>query len=27
LRFCPNNPLDRAWAAYMLVQAKGLTVP
>jgi hypothetical protein len=23
LSFCPNTPLDRAWAAYMMVQAKG----
>ena len=23
LRFCPEDELDRAWAAYMLVQAKG----
>jgi hypothetical protein len=23
LKFCPDNPLDRAWAAYMMVQAKG----
>ena len=23
LQFCPNEPLDRAWTAYMLVQAKG----
>jgi hypothetical protein len=27
LRFCPDDPLDRALAAYMMVQAKGLTVP
>jgi hypothetical protein len=27
LRFCPNNPLDRSWAAYMMVQAKGLPIP
>lgn len=25
--FCPSNPLDRALAAYMMVQAKGLSVP
>ncbi len=23
LAFCPNDPLNRAWAAYMMVQAKG----
>jgi murein DD-endopeptidase MepM/ murein hydrolase activator NlpD len=23
LRFCPDDELDRAWAAYMMVQAKG----
>jgi hypothetical protein len=23
LQFCPEQPLDRAWAAYMMVQAKG----
>ncbi len=27
LKFCPSNPLDRAMAAYMMVQAKGLSVP
>jgi hypothetical protein len=27
LNFCPDDPLDRAMAAYMLVQAKGLSVP
>jgi hypothetical protein len=27
LRFCPDDPLDRAMAAYMMVQAKGLSVP
>jgi len=27
LRFCPNTPLDRSWAAYMMVQAKGLSIP
>jgi hypothetical protein len=27
LRFCPNDPLDRAMAAYMMVQAKGLEIP
>jgi hypothetical protein len=26
-RFCPHDPLDRAMAAYMMVQAKGLTLP
>jgi hypothetical protein len=25
--FCPEDPLDRAMAAYMMVQAKGLQVP
>jgi hypothetical protein len=24
LRFCPNDPLTRALAAHMMVQAKGL---
>jgi hypothetical protein len=24
LRFCPQDPLDRAMAAYMMVQAKGM---
>jgi len=23
LQFCPDDLLDRAWAAYMMVQAKG----
>ena len=23
LQFCPEDQLDRAWAAYMMVQAKG----
>ncbi|MCK5634155.1 MAG: hypothetical protein KAI06_03675, partial [Anaerolineales bacterium] len=23
LSFCPNGQLDRSWAAYMMVQAKG----
>jgi hypothetical protein len=23
LLFCPNQPLTRAWAAYIMVQAKG----
>lgn len=27
LKFCPNDPIDRSWAAYMMVQAKGLSVP
>ncbi len=27
LSFCPEAPLDRAWAAYMMVQAKGIPVP
>lgn len=27
LKFCPDEPLDRAMAAYMMVQAKGLSVP
>lgn len=27
LRFCPDDPLDRAMGAYMMVQAKGLNVP
>ena len=27
LRFCPDDPLDRAMAAYMMVQAKGLKLP
>jgi hypothetical protein len=27
LRYCPNSPLDRAWAAYMMVQAKDIPVP
>ena len=27
LAYCPNSPLDRAWAAYMMVQAKGIPVP
>ncbi len=27
LAFCPEAPLDRAWAAYSMVQARGLTVP
>ena len=25
--FCPDDPLDRAWAAYLIVKAKGLTLP
>ena len=27
LRFCPSDPLARGLAAYMLVQAKGVTSP
>ena len=27
LSYCPNSPLDRAWAAYMMVQAKGIVIP
>jgi hypothetical protein len=27
LRFCPDAPLDRAMAAYMMVQAKGIHLP
>jgi hypothetical protein len=27
LRICPNSPLDRSWAAYMMVQAKGIRIP
>jgi hypothetical protein len=27
LLFCPEDPLDRATAAYMMVQAKGLKIP
>jgi glucose/arabinose dehydrogenase len=26
LRFCPESPLDRAWAAYMMVQAKDIPI-
>lgn len=25
--FCPNEPVNRAWAAYMIVKAKNLTLP
>ena len=25
--FCPNDPVNRAWAAYMIVKAKNLTLP
>ena len=27
LRFCPDDPLDRATAAYMMIQAKGINIP
>jgi hypothetical protein len=27
LRFCPEDPLDRAMAAFMMVRAKGLSLP
>jgi hypothetical protein len=27
LSFCPNQPLDRSWAAYMMVKAKNLVAP
>jgi glucose/arabinose dehydrogenase len=27
LSYCPNGPLDRAWAAYMMVQAKDIPLP
>jgi len=27
LSFCPDAPIDRAWAAYMMVKAKELTLP
>ena len=27
LAFCPETPLDRAWAAYMMVRARGIPVP
>lgn len=27
LRFCPDDPLTRAMGAYMMVQAKGLSIP
>ena len=27
LLFCPDDPLDRAMGAYMMVQAKGLATP
>ena len=26
LEFCPEAPLDRAWAAYMMCIAKGISV-
>ena len=25
--FCPNSPVDRAWAAYLIVQARSLPLP
>lgn len=25
--FCPQDNLDRSWSAYMIVLAKGLTLP
>jgi hypothetical protein len=27
LQFCPGDPLDRSWAAYMMAQAKGMGLP
>ncbi|MCI0807475.1 MAG: hypothetical protein J4N68_11710, partial [Chloroflexi bacterium] len=27
LSFCPEDELDRAWAAYMMVQAKDIPIP
>jgi hypothetical protein len=27
LKFCPNDPLDRAMGATMMVKAKGLEIP
>ena len=27
LAFCPEDSLDRAWAAYMMIQAKSIPVP
>ncbi len=27
LRYCPDDILDRSWAAYMMVQAKDLVIP
>ena len=27
LAFCPNDLLNRAWAAYMMVQAKSIPIP
>lgn len=27
MRFCPESALNRAWAAYMMVQAKGIALP
>ncbi len=27
MAFCPEDPLDRSWAAYMMTQAKGMGLP
>jgi len=27
MAFCPEDPLDRSWAAYMMTQAKGMLLP
>ena len=27
LSFCPEDKLDRAWTAYMMVQAKDIPIP
>jgi hypothetical protein len=27
LRFCPDGPLNRAWAAYMMIKAKAIPLP
>jgi len=27
MAFCPDDPLDRSWAAYMMTQAKGMGMP